>query len=420
MAVQKIYERLSPEVKITLIKRRYLLFGTGKNIFPSAIGPSSEKLPVLFSPYIEFFQRPLKFLAILVLSGSWGVAGIGTGWAWVNPSFTAGLTGWTTSVSTAGGWVPDGCAPPSVTVVNATTATAVGVGVAPNTDALLPDHPACSADAVQLYSSRGDSNNLDWAQIEQTDTVPTNGNTCLTFWFAGVFESHHYLTGDTGVHADCYFQINVLVGGAIVASIIYSWENNLAQIVQLTNAQVPIVGDGTYCAITPNTQNTWGYLPWTEYTINLCPYAGQQVTFQATDYDCDEGGHYGFGYISCLAWGSCPADNETFKKVNSPTGQVSQGATITYTMTYTNTGSSGAPGVTVTDTIPPNTALVPNSITSNPAENDITQVGNQIDWDVGYVPAGASVTLTFQVTATQTCVTITNQAQETDDLQACQ
>ena len=103
-----------------------------------------------------------------------------------------------------------------------------------------------------------------------------------------------------------------------------------------------------------------GLPAWTQYTINLCQYAGEQVTFQATDYDCDEGGHYGFGYISCLAWSSCPTAGTKITKVNSPTGQVSQGTTITYTMTYTNTGNTGAPGVTVVDSIPPNTTLVPN------------------------------------------------------------
>src|SRR5581483_5113795 len=161
-------------------------------------------------------------------------------------------------------------------------------------------------------------------------------------------------------------------------------------------AQVPALGDGTYCNIAA-VPNRWGYLPWTQYTINLCQYPGQQVTFQATEYDCDEAGHYGFGYISCLSWGACPLDASNFAKTNSPTGLVSQGTTITNSLVYKNTGGVGAPGVTITDNIPPGTTLVPNSITSNPVENDTTQVGNRIDWDVGYVAAGASVTLTFQV-----------------------
>ncbi len=317
-------------------------------LFPPTGIPAPPKKSISFSS--TWVGRVKIIFLYFIFIFLWGTE---RGSAWVNPGFTAGLAGWQTSVSTAGGWVPDGCAAPSATVVNAGTPSAMGMGIAPNTDALLPNHPACSPDAAQLFSSRGDSNNLDWAQIEQTDIVPTNGNTCLNFWFAGVFESHHYETGDTGLHADSYLEIDILVGGAVVASIVYSWENNLPQIVQLTNAQVAGVGDGTECVV--GTPNTWGYLPWTQYTINLCQYAGEQVTFRATDYDCDEGGHYGFGYISCLTWGACPVASETFSKSNNPTGQVSQGTTITYTLTYTNKGTMGAPNVTVTDVVPPNT-----------------------------------------------------------------
>ena len=334
--------------------------------------------------------------------------------AWVNPNFASGLTGWTTSVSTAGGWVGSGCNSPSINVVPG----GPWGNFAPNSDNLLPNHPNCSSTAVQLFSSRGDSNNLDWASIQQTDTIPTNGNTCLNFWFAGVFESHHNDTGDTAPHADSYLEIDVLVGGSVVASIIYSWENNLTQIVQLTNAQVNASGDGTECVVA--TPNRWGYLPWTQYTINLCQYPGQQVTFRATDYDCDEGGHYGFGYISCLSWGACPVDGNKFTKTNSPTGQVNQGATITYNLIYTNTGTAGAPDVTITDNIPNFTTLVPGSITSsNPAGILTAQVGNQIQWDVGYEAPGGSVTLSFQVIASQACETVSNQAQETDAMQPC-
>lgn len=356
--------------------------------------------------------KKIIFLAIIFVL--WGTS---TTFAWVNPNFTAGLTGWTTALSTTGGWVGAGCNPPSVTIVNGATLSAVGAGVAPNTDGLLLDHPACSQDAAQLFSSRGDSDNLDWAQIEQSDIVPTNGNTCLNFWFAGVFESHHYDAGDTGLHADSYLEIDILVGGTVVASIVYSWENNLAQLVQLTNAQVAAGGDGTQCVV--GTPNRWGYLPWTQYTINLCQYAGEQVTFRATDYDCDEGGHYGYGYISCLTWGACPVASETFSKSSNPAGQVSQGATITYSLTYTNTGTVGAPDVTVTDAIPANTTLVPNSMTSNPASGTTTQVGSELEWLLGYEPPGASVTLNFQVVAGQACETVSNQAQETDAMQPC-
>ncbi len=384
-------------------------------LFPPFLSKGVGRASSPIDPVQKYRSYPgwTVFLSAMLLLGGTAPAA----WAWVNPNFTGGLTGWTVSTSTTGGWAGAGCNPPSVAVVNATTASASGTGVAPDTAGLLPDHPACSQDAVQLYSSRGDSNNLDWAQIEQSDIVPTNGNTCLNFWFAGVFDSHHADTGDTAPHADSYLEIDVLVGGAVVAGIVYSWENNLAQIVQLTNTQVAPTGDGTECVV--GTPNRWGYLPWTQYTINLCQYAGEQVTFRATDFDCDEGGHYGFGYISCLTWGMCPVASETFSKSNNPTGQVSQGATITYTLTYTNTGSIGAPNVTVTDVVPANTTLVPNSMTSNPPTGTTSQNGSQLLWSLGYEPPGASVTLGFQVVAGQACETVSNQAQETDSMQPC-
>jgi uncharacterized repeat protein (TIGR01451 family) len=331
---------------------------------------------------------------------------------WPNPCFN-GTAGWTATYSTVGGWTGAGCAPPA--------ATSVSGGTAPNTAGGLSKIPpnGCCSTAVQIYSSRGDSNNEDWAQIEETSTVPTNGDTCLTFWFAGVFESHHYLTGDTAPGADSYLQINVIVGGTAVVTLNYSWENNLASIVQLSNAVVPAVGDGTYCDIN-GTPNQWGYLPWTEYAINLCKYAGEQVTFQATDYDCDAGGHYGFGYLSCLNWAACGTPDVTLTKTNSPTGTVTAGQTITYTLNYANLGTAPASGVTVNDSIPADTTLVPNSITSNPAIFYSGQNGNNVYWDVGNIAAGGSGTLGFQVTVNaSSCVTIVNQAYLTNLLAPC-
>jgi uncharacterized repeat protein (TIGR01451 family) len=343
-------------------------------LFPGFFSNSASKLRIK-----NFF-----LIFILALSGSKAMA-------WTDVCFNNGLTGWTANTGNGGALWP-GCGNPTVTVV--------GAGTAPNTDGLLPMVPpnGCCGAAVQLYSSMGDPNNEDWAQIEQTDTVPTNGNCCLTFWFAGVFCNHHYLEGDTGAHADTYLEVDVLVGGAIVASLVYNWENNLAQIVQLTNAQVPAEGDGTYCGIN-GTPNNWGYLPWTQYTINLCQYAGQQVTLRATDYDCDEGGHYGFGYISCVNWESCPTPSYTFNKANNPSGTVTAGQTITYTLTYTNTGAVNISGVVINDTVPAGATYVPNSMTSNPPVYYTSQVGNDLIWNVGTILAGETETLTYQAIA---------------------
>ncbi|MGH7441381.1 MAG: hypothetical protein ACREKE_01770, partial [bacterium] len=262
-----------------------------------------------------------------------------------------------------------------------------------------------------LYSARGDANNQDWARIEQTDTVPTNGDTCLSFWFAAVMEDHHYETGQSN---DTYIEADVIVGGTTVAALVYNWANNITLVVYdgLNGT------GGAPCAITPTTQNRWGYLPWTNFIINLCQFAGQQVTLRFTDYDCGQGGHYGWGYVDDVQWLSCPPPAVTLTKVNSPSGAVSQGTTITYTMTYTNAGAGGAENVAVTDNVPANSTLVRNSISSSPPVSS-NQSGNTITWAIGELGPGASGTLSFQVVASQSCVTIVNQATETDLLKSC-
>ncbi len=363
----------------------------------------SSALGFLF-PGLENRLARTLFLAALFILGGTRSAG-----AWVNPGFETGnLTGWTATTGNGGG-LAAGCGNPAVTVVP--------VGTAPNTAGGLSVVHSGNY-AVQLYSSRGDNNHLDWARVEQTDTVPATGGTCLSFWFAGVFESHHYDVGQTANQSDSYLEADVIVGGAAVATLIYSWETNLTQITQLANTVVPAVGDGTYCAVNGDP-NRWGYLPWTNYIINLCAYAGQQVTLRVTDYDCDAGGHYGFGYLDDVSWESCPPDSLTLTKTNSPTGPVNQGQTITYTLTYHNTSTAGIDGMAVTDMIPAFTSLIPSSISSNPAIFNTSQSGNSIVWDVGYVASGGTGTLTFQVTTDQSCVTIVNVANETDFLKPC-
>ncbi len=404
---------MTTEKKLGSWRSAGLYFPFVKKFFSRFDG--SGQTAIIFSVTKSTLQP--KFCFRLLFGFVFFFSSIEAGRAWVNPGFTAGLTGWTTSFANPG--LANGCANPSATVVNATTASAVGTGVAPNTDGLLPDHPACSPDAVQLWPSHGESNHGDWVQIEQTDTVPTNGDTCFSFWFAGVFENFHYLQGETTNNSDSYLLINMIVGGTVVASLNYSWETTLPQITQLTNAQVPANGDGTVCDIN-GTPNNWGYVPWTPYVINLCQYAGQEVTFQATFYDCDAGGHYGFGYISCLNWESCPPPAMKISKSNNPSGLVSAGQTITYTINYSNAGTGPADGVVVNDTLPAGTNLVPGLMTSNPIAYFTSQVGNDISWDVGYVAAGATGSLSFKVTAPDSqCVTFTNVASETDLAVAC-
>ena len=70
------------------------------------------------------------------------------------------------------------------------------------------------------------------------------------------------------------------------------------------------------------------------------------------------------------------------------------GDTITYTLTYGNTGPGDATNLVITDTIPANTTLVPGSITGGGTES-----GGVITWNLGPLLAGQiNRTVTFAVT----------------------
>ena len=70
------------------------------------------------------------------------------------------------------------------------------------------------------------------------------------------------------------------------------------------------------------------------------------------------------------------------------------GDTITYTLTYGNTGSGDATNLVITDTIPANTTLVPGSISGGGTES-----GGVITWNLGPLLAGQiNRTVTFAVT----------------------
>ena len=125
--------------------------------------------------------------------------------------------------------------------------------------------------------------------------------------------------------------------------------------------------------------------------------------------------------MSCLTFTSTAVtDSMTLTKTNSPAGAVNMGDTITYTLTYKNTGAENATGVVITDTIPANTTFVPGSISSIPLIAMVTQTANTISWTVGNLLPGVSGTLSFQVKiASCGTGTISNKALETDFVSVC-
>lgn len=361
-----------------------------------------------------------KALTTFLLAAVLCLFAAGKARAWVNPGFEAGnLGGWTTATGNAGNLV---CGNPTITVVNR------GSGPAPNS--VSPGTPAGLSEvqsgtyAVQLFSSMGDDAFADWSQVWQSDRVPADGQCCLSFWIAAILEDKHYVEGDT--FKDAYIEADVVIGGGTggaggvtVSSIRYGWGYS-------TNLVVPTLAGsaGVYpaCPITnDNPLPDWGYIPWTEQTVNLCAYAGQQATLIVTAHDCDGNGHYSLGYLDNVSWGTCIPPQLTIHKSVSPPGAANPGDTLTYTISYANTGAAAIDDVQVCDTIPADVKFLktPGPL-ETPALGAVTWTGNSpgdtICWDVGYIPAGGTGTLSFAVTADKPCSLIVNQAWETDAL----
>jgi large repetitive protein len=74
------------------------------------------------------------------------------------------------------------------------------------------------------------------------------------------------------------------------------------------------------------------------------------------------------------------------------------GNTVTFTIQYQNTGSGIAASSVITDPVPSGTTLVPNSIFNGGTLSGSALSGYSITWNLGTVAAGASGSVSFQVT----------------------
>jgi gliding motility-associated-like protein len=90
-----------------------------------------------------------------------------------------------------------------------------------------------------------------------------------------------------------------------------------------------------------NTCNSVVWKDWTTVGIDLTPYMGQTISIVFTTRDCNQGGHYGYAYISAycskleIVYGYCP--NDTVAYVTAPPGfsyQWANGATTQSTIVY--------------------------------------------------------------------------------------
>jgi uncharacterized repeat protein (TIGR01451 family) len=324
----------------------------------------------------------------------------------VNPAFETGtLAGWTSAI----GYGSNVVQMPRVEVMLP--------GIAPHTTGTL-----CAGGclnevhsenySLRLFSGRGDAGGgapQDWARVEQNDIVPTNGNACLSFWYAMVLTNKHYI--DDGMpQDDAYVTVEVLVGGTVVVTQSFNYFSMMAI----------ATDDGAIAMEEPDSVSggigdIYVHLPWTQFYINLNAYAGMPVTIRYTAYGCNQGGHNCYSYLDDINWKPCPDADIMVTSSNNPAGIVQSNENITYTLSYTvPAASAGILGVKICDTIPAGTSYVNNSATSNPFYKSVTVAGGVISWDMGYVLPGSTGTLTFSVTANTAGTAINNSASETD------
>ena len=273
-----------------------------------------RSLPGINEFFPRFFFKYLNCLCLLFVFGavaasSWAQAPTATdtpGPVFSNPCPTGQFSGWqaVTNVGPLAGGGGADCGGNVYSVTNATVYPGqTAPGFAPNSNGLLPMVPPGQTSAVQLFSGHGDDG-TDWSRVCETTTVPAD-TTCLSVTLAGVFENYHYASG-TDQNGDAYFDVRILAGAAncatdppalpVIKQILLNWTyligNGLVILDGLTNNVAGTYGAATGCQVN-GTGTDWGYMPWTPYEINLCQYVGQEITIEATMYDCNEGGHYG-------------------------------------------------------------------------------------------------------------------------------
>jgi len=160
-----------------------------------------------------------------------------------------------------------------------------------------------------------------------------------------------------------------------------------------------VTGGGVY----DTTTNT---ITWSLGTLNGGATSVNQVTFQATvNADAAIGANIAnTAGISCteipkpVASGpavfSVPTPNLTLSKTVSP-NPVKRGDTITYTITYRNTGTLNATSVSLSDALPAHITYVAGTVTGG---GTYSAANDAITWSLGTLNVGASAQVTFQAT----------------------
>lgn len=200
-------------------------------------------------------------------------------------------------------------------------------------------------------------------RLEQTFNV-TAANANFTYKYAVVFEDPGHALADQPK-----FEIEMLDSNGIQIPCTYY---NVA-----AGQNIPGF------VSSPNCANVV-YKPWTNVSVDLTNYIGQNVTIRFTTYDCSLGGHYAYAYIdgSCIDFNisqsSILCQGSTIQ-LNAPVGfasynwtlpngsilngqSITTGVTGTYTLNLTTV--TGCPGPTMTYNLLSSPKPVANFITT--------------------------------------------------------
>lgn len=192
----------------------------------------------------------------------------------------------------------------------------------PNTGGALNVIPPNGA-----YSCRLGNENVNYGaeKLKYTLNV-TSSNAIFSYQYAVVLEDPAHPTGDQPK-----FTIYIKdVGGNIIDSTCGMYE---------VSAQAGITGfqDATHAADGETTR----WKNWTTVGVDLSSYIGQNVTIEFTTYDCAQGAHFGYAYISCFC-GALELTQQCFGSsvvVSAPPGFASYAWSTgqsTQTVTYNN------------------------------------------------------------------------------------
>jgi len=148
-------------------------------------------------------------------------------------------------------------------------------GTDANTGNLLSVVPPGSTRSARLGNS---SVNAEAERLRYTLTV-TPQNALFIYKYAVVLEDPDHTSGDQPK-----FNIRVL--------------NAAGNMIDPVCGFYSVVSSGSI----PGFQSAPGSVRWKNWTtigINLTPYMGQNITVEYTTYDCAQGAHYGYAYLSC-------------------------------------------------------------------------------------------------------------------------